>query len=260
MKASAEGGDQAGDERADRGGGERRAAAARAGHLVALERRDDRGALARRVEQDRGGRAAVHAAVVDAGEHDQRAGRVELVGDRQQQRDGQRRPDAGQHADGGAERDADQRVEQVDRLQRAGEAVARGARRCPWRVPRQRNQPLERPGGQRELQEPGEDQPDRRARRRCRSGRSSRAARAEAARRAGEEQAGGDREAGGLQQQHLQRRARRRSRASAPAWSASRSGKSPRQADDAVPTASSSEAGGDHVGERRRPDAGVLRR
>ena len=43
-----------------------------AGHLVAFEGGDDRGAFARRVEQDRGGRAAIHAAVVDAGEHDQR--------------------------------------------------------------------------------------------------------------------------------------------------------------------------------------------
>jgi prephenate dehydrogenase len=63
----------------------RRPAAAGARHLVAFERGDDRGAFARRVEQDRGGRAAIHAAVVDAGEHDERAGRVELVGDGQQQ-------------------------------------------------------------------------------------------------------------------------------------------------------------------------------
>jgi hypothetical protein len=39
-----------------------------AGHLVALERRDDGGAFARGVEQDRGGRAAIHGAVIDAGE------------------------------------------------------------------------------------------------------------------------------------------------------------------------------------------------
>ena len=78
---------------------------------------DHRGAFARRVDQDRGGRAAIHAAVVDAGEHDQRARRIELEGDRQQQRDGQRRADAGQHADRGAEQHADQRVEQVDRLE-----------------------------------------------------------------------------------------------------------------------------------------------
>ncbi len=126
------GGDGAGDERADGGGGERRPAAAGLGHLVAFERGRHRGALARRVDQDRGGRAAIHAAVVDAGEHDQRAGRIELEGDRQQQRDGQRRADAGQHADRGAEQHADQREQQVHRLQRDGEAVAAGRRARPW--------------------------------------------------------------------------------------------------------------------------------
>ena len=147
-------GDQAGDERADRGRRQRRAAAALARHLVALERGDDRGALARRVEQDRGGRAAIHAAVVDAGEHDQRAGRVELVGDRQEQRDGQRRPDAGQHADRGAERHADQRVEQVHRLERGDQAVGEEREGVHVQRPSARMQPLERPGGQRELQAP----------------------------------------------------------------------------------------------------------
>ena len=91
-KGEAEGRDRAGDERADRGGRERRSAAAGLGHLVAFERGRHRGAFARRVDQDRGGRAAIHAAVIDAGEHDQRAAGIELVGDRQQQRDGERRP------------------------------------------------------------------------------------------------------------------------------------------------------------------------
>ena len=119
----AERGDQSGDERADRRRCQRRPAATLSRHLVAFERGDDRGALARRVQQDGGRRAAVHAAVVDAGEHDERGGRVELVGHRQQQRDGKRRADAGKHAHGSAEGDADQRVEEVDRLDRAGEAV-----------------------------------------------------------------------------------------------------------------------------------------
>jgi len=66
-------------------------------------------ALAGDVEQDRRGGPAVHAAVVDAGEQDQRAGRVETEGDRQQQRDGQRGTDAGQHTDRGAKGDTDQR-------------------------------------------------------------------------------------------------------------------------------------------------------
>ena len=102
------------------------AARAGLGHLVALDRGDHRGGLARGVQQDRGGRAAVHAAVVDAGEHDERAGRLQGVGDRQQQRDGHGRADAGQHADGGAEEDADQGVEQVRRGQRGGEPVHQG--------------------------------------------------------------------------------------------------------------------------------------
>ena len=56
---------------------ERRAGAALLRHLVAVERGDDRGHLARDVHQDRRGRAAVLRAVVDAGEHDERAGRLE---------------------------------------------------------------------------------------------------------------------------------------------------------------------------------------
>ena len=83
----------------------------------------------------------------------QRAGRVELVGDRQQQRDGQRRADAGQHADGGAERHADQRVEQVRRLQRDERGRGRAARSVSMAASPQLDQPLERPGRQRELQD-----------------------------------------------------------------------------------------------------------
>ena len=69
-----------------------------------------------RVDQDRGGRAAIHAAVIDAREHDDRAARIELEGDRQQQCDRQRRADARQHPDGGAEQHADEREQQVHRL------------------------------------------------------------------------------------------------------------------------------------------------
>ena len=118
--------ERAGDERSDRGGGERRRAAAVLRHLVALDGGDDGGILARRVEQDRRGRGAVHGAVVDAAEHDEGADRIELAGRRQQHRDGERRADAGQHADGGAERDADQRPQQIQRRERDGEAVEQG--------------------------------------------------------------------------------------------------------------------------------------
>ena len=115
--------ERAGDERSDRGGGQRRASASGARHQVALHRGHDRRALARRVQQDRRRRAAVHAAVVDAGEHDERCRRIERVGDRQQQRDRQRGADAGQHADRRAQRDAGERPEQVLRRQRDREAA-----------------------------------------------------------------------------------------------------------------------------------------
>ena len=79
--------------------------------------------LARRVEQDAGRRAAVHRAVVDAAEHDERADGIEGERDRQQQRDGQRRADAGQHADGGAERDAGEAPTAGAARERVGEPV-----------------------------------------------------------------------------------------------------------------------------------------
>ena len=100
--------DRAGEERADCGDAERDARAALASHLVAVERRDDRGRFAGDVDQDRRRRAAVLRAVIDAGEHDQGADRVETEGDRQQHRDGRDRADTGQHADQGADEAAEE--------------------------------------------------------------------------------------------------------------------------------------------------------
>ena len=117
-----EGGDGAGEERAERGGGERRAGLALARHLVAVDGGDGGGELAGQVDQDGGGRAAVLRAVVDAGEHDERGHRLEGEGDRQEHGDGRGRADAGQHADERAEQHADEAVEQVDRGQRGLEA------------------------------------------------------------------------------------------------------------------------------------------
>ncbi len=123
QKSQPDGGDGARDERADRGGGKRRPAAAGLGHLVAFERGRHRCALAGRVDEDRRGRSAIHAAVIDSGKHDQRAAGIELVGYGQQQRDRKRGADAGQHAHGGAEKHADQRIEQVHRLDGDGHAM-----------------------------------------------------------------------------------------------------------------------------------------
>ncbi len=120
--------DRPGDERAQRGRRQRGGPAPGARHLVALDGGDDRRGLAGRVEQDRRRRAAVHAAVVDAGEHDHRGRDVQLVGQRQQQCDGHRRSDAWQHPHGGADEHAEQRVQQVHGLEGVGEAVQHGGR------------------------------------------------------------------------------------------------------------------------------------
>ncbi len=81
---------------------------------------------ARQVEQDRRDRAAIGGAVIDAAQHDQRAGGIEIECDREQHRDRRDRADAGHDADDGAERDADEAVEQIGRRQRDWKARARG--------------------------------------------------------------------------------------------------------------------------------------
>ncbi len=63
-----------GDERPKGGDPESRAGPALPGHLVAVEAGDDRGGLARDVDQDGGGGAAVISPVVDAGQHDNGGG------------------------------------------------------------------------------------------------------------------------------------------------------------------------------------------
>src|SRR3546814_2228571 len=62
-------GDGAGDERSNGRRRQRRSAAPLAGHSVAVDRGDDAGALTRCVQQDRGGRAAIHAARTRSEEH-----------------------------------------------------------------------------------------------------------------------------------------------------------------------------------------------
>ena len=117
------GGDGAGHERADGRRGQRRAGAAALGHLEAFERGDHGAGLARRIQQDRGGRSAVHRAVVDAGEEDHAGRGLHLRGDRQQHRHRHRRAQPGQHADRGAHRAADEGPQQVDRRAGGGKAA-----------------------------------------------------------------------------------------------------------------------------------------
>ena len=118
-----DGADGAGDERADGRGGQRLRGSAGFGHLVALDRGDHRRRLARCVQQDRRGRAAVHAAVEDAREHDERRAGADVVGDGQQQRHRHRRADTRQHADGGAQQHSDHGVQQVHRRGGFGEPL-----------------------------------------------------------------------------------------------------------------------------------------
>ena len=93
------------------------------GQGVPVEDGDHGRRLAGQPQQHRRDGAAVLGAVEDAGQHDDRGHRLDAVGDRQQDRDGGGRAEAGQHADQHADDDADQAVEQVRRLQDDAEAV-----------------------------------------------------------------------------------------------------------------------------------------
>src|SRR6266704_379693 len=88
---------------------------ARFRHLETIERRHHRCRLARNIDQDRGGRAAILRAVVNAGEHDQRADRRQAEGNRQQHGDGGDGADARQHADQRTDERADQTQQKIDR-------------------------------------------------------------------------------------------------------------------------------------------------
>ena len=122
-RAAADGGDQQRrdrprEERAERGDGERLARPPLPRHLVAVERGDDRPRLARKVDEDRGGRAAILRAVIDAGEHDHRADRRQVEGDRQQDGDRGGGAEAGQHPDQRAEQGSGEAIGEVPRRQR----------------------------------------------------------------------------------------------------------------------------------------------
>jgi hypothetical protein len=105
--------DGATDEGPDGGDRQGRTTAALLGHLVAVDGRDGAGCLPRDAEEDRGDRAAVHRAVVDAGQHDDRRGGLHAVREGQEQRDGRRRPETGQHADDRPDEHADEDVQEV---------------------------------------------------------------------------------------------------------------------------------------------------
>ncbi len=107
--------DAAGEERPERCDGERGAGAAALRHAVAVDAGHDGGGFARQVHQDRRGRAAVLGAVVDAGQHDQRAERAQAEGDRQQHRDGRDRADARKDADQRSDQATEQAEQKIER-------------------------------------------------------------------------------------------------------------------------------------------------
>src|SRR5262245_5616195 len=101
-------------------------------------------AIAGCVQQDRRGGTAEHRAVVDPSEHDQRAGGVELHGERQKHRHRERRAHARQDADEGPHRDAEEAPKQVDRLERDAEAGEKRGERLHGsgsRDPEERSEP-----------------------------------------------------------------------------------------------------------------------
>ena len=120
-------------ERSHRRRRQRGGAAALARHHVSVDGGGNRSGFAGRVEQDAGGRAAVHRAVVDAAKHDEGADRIEAEGHREQHRNRERGADSGQHADSGAERHAGERPREVRQRDRVCETG--GQRRQNFRHP-----------------------------------------------------------------------------------------------------------------------------
>ena len=108
-----ENGNRAADEAADGGDHQRRPCASLASHLVAIDTGDDGGSLAGNAHEDRGGRAAVHGAVKDAGQHDDAGGWIEAEGERQEQGHAGQRPEAREDADNGPPQAADEAIEQA---------------------------------------------------------------------------------------------------------------------------------------------------
>ncbi len=96
------------------GDGQRLARLPLAGQRIAVDGGDHAGGAARGVDQDGGGGAAEHGAVIDPGHQNDAGGGIQPVGDGDHQGDGGDRPKARQHADEGADETADDHHEDVD--------------------------------------------------------------------------------------------------------------------------------------------------
>ena len=142
MNMSATTRQRAGDERPDRRDRERRTRAPALRHRIAIDARHDRRRLAGNAHQDRSRRAAVHRAVVNAGEQHDGDDRIQAECGGQQQADSRERSQARQHADQRADHAAGERVA------RAPTAAARPKIRASgWR----RRLPSIAPGTARQL-------------------------------------------------------------------------------------------------------------
>src|SRR5262249_16376424 len=105
-----EGREGAAEEAAGGGDHQCRAGAALARHLVAVDAGHHRRRFAGNSHQDRRGRAAVHGAVEDTGQHDDADRRIEPEGEGQQKRHARERSEPGQHADHGPPQAANEAI------------------------------------------------------------------------------------------------------------------------------------------------------
>ena len=105
---------------ADRLHHQRRPGAPLPGQGIAVEGGGDGRRFARRVEQDRGDRAAVHGGVVDRRQHHHGGDRVHAEGERHEDRDPGRRPEARDDPDHHADQRADHEEHEVGGRQRDG--------------------------------------------------------------------------------------------------------------------------------------------
>ena len=86
------------------------------GHLMPVQAGDHRGRLTRDIHQDGSGRAAVHGAVIDPGQHDDRGNRGDLEGGGKEQGNGSSRAETGQNTHQRPDKNPEETVDQIDGL------------------------------------------------------------------------------------------------------------------------------------------------
>ena len=130
-------GEAAADEAGNAGREQRQSGLSLERHRVAVDAGDDAAGV-RDLHGDRAHAVAVLGAVVDAGQHDQRAAGGDRIGQRQQEADRRQRPEPGQQAHQGADGAADRAIHQVVQRQRVARNRRRGCAGCPSLVRQRR--------------------------------------------------------------------------------------------------------------------------